>query len=403
MIESESDGYHEFTPTLVVRLVKALRACGRPQEAIDRAQQGLERFPGFTDLVFEQGTAALALGRESEAIAYFERCIEMGDAPSRYTAILGCGTYLPKLTLAELRLNHGDVQAARELLHDTLEQHPGFFGTILPYATALLRSGIEPDEVVAEIERRVTQASPTVRFMLGTALYECGAVQPAERQFRLVLESQPSSAPARIALGEALLSQKRYAEAAAEASKLPESDPLAVIACRTELFGRIAGGDLRTAPAAAQRAARAGLPPIEQRVFDGWLALASEQQPPPLPAAGTPLLGVILEALLRVHDFTTFEVLLPLLLQSELARREQRELLASLYLRRGFLASAAEEWMAVCQTQPDCRALIGLSRVAAAHGLPEDAAVFAGEALKLEPANTTARALLARYEQPAAA
>ncbi len=41
--------------------------------------------------------------------------------------------------------------------------------------------------------------------------------------------------------------------------------------------------------------------------------------------------------------------------------------------------------MAVCETNPDVRALLGLARVARANGQLEDAAVFAGEVLKADP------------------
>jgi len=58
--------------------------------------------------------------------------------------------------------------------------------------------------------------------------------------------------------------------------------------------------------------------------------------------------------------------------------------------------------MAVCETRPDVRALVGLARVADAHGLGEDSATFASEALALDPDNTMARALLERHRTPAA-
>ena len=61
-------------------------------------------FPGFTDLVFEQAIASLRCTAEDEAIAYYERCLAMGDAPTIYTAVVGCGTYLPRISLAELHL-----------------------------------------------------------------------------------------------------------------------------------------------------------------------------------------------------------------------------------------------------------------------------------------------------------
>ncbi len=34
------------------------------------------------------------------AIAYLEQAIEMGDAPSKYTAMVGAGTFLPRIVLA---------------------------------------------------------------------------------------------------------------------------------------------------------------------------------------------------------------------------------------------------------------------------------------------------------------
>ena len=84
---------------------------------------------------------------------------------------------------------------------------------------------------------------PAARFMLGTALYESGATAAGELQFRTVLARQPHSGRARVALGEALLAQRRYGEAAEVACELANDDTLAVIARRTELFARIAGGD----------------------------------------------------------------------------------------------------------------------------------------------------------------
>jgi hypothetical protein len=79
-----------------------------------------------------------------------------------------------------------------------------------------------------------------------------------------------------------------------------------------------------------------------------------------------------------------------------LPARERRELLALTYFRRGFLESAADEWVAAVQEQgPDARALIGLAQVAYARELPDDAVVFATEAQTLEPGHQGAARLLA--------
>ncbi len=109
------------------------------------------------------------------------------------------------------------------------------------------------------------------------------------------------------------------------------------------------------ANAATARAVNAGVPKAERETFAGWLEIASgtpEQELRRLPVAATPLLGVILETLLAAHDFDTFESLTKLLGRSALVQREQRELLAGMYLKYGFLQSAAQEWMAACADPP---------------------------------------------------
>jgi tetratricopeptide (TPR) repeat protein len=395
LIEAEGpESRHPFVPTLAVRLVKTLRFCDRPQEALQRAAEGLERFPGFTDLVFEQAAASLTLKRERDAVAYFERCIAMGDASAKYTALVGCGTYLPRIALAELHLRRGELDGALERLQWCVEHHPEFFGTVHPYATALLRAGRPAAEVAAEVERRISRLTPTVRFMLATALFEAGAAAEAETQFRAVLAAQPASGAARVALAEALLYQRRNAEAADAAAAIAAGDPLAAVALRSELFGRLTTGDLDGAADALTRATAAGLPTEEATLFSAWLAQRRDEPGPVVPRRAAPMLEVMLEALLRVQDFAAFEGLHALVARSELSERERRELLGGVYLRRGFLKSAAAEWMAVCQHQPDAPALLGLARVSLAGGMPDEACVFAAEALVLDPSCQDARSIV---------
>ncbi len=394
---------NQFAPALANRLVRALRVGGRPREAIAQAEQALLRFPGFTDLVLEQATASLIDGDPERAIELYERCIEMGDAPSRYTATVGCGTYLPRLALAELYLERGEAPQALELCTHCLHEYPQFAGTVLPYAAALLATGADPATVVSAVESQIAVPSPAVRFLLGVALCERGAATTAEIQFRSVLEHQPHSGRARVALAEVLLAQRRYGDAAQIAAALPVDDPLAATACRSELFARLAGADFATLDAALARANAAGMPAAELDLFGAWRELAvAGSTTTELSADAVALLETILRALLRVHDFKLFESLLALLELTPLPSRERRELLAQAYLDRGFPASAAEEWLAVCREQPDVRALLGLARVAERQGLAAEAIDFAQALLALDPEHRGGAALLARVQASAA-
>ena len=398
LLEAAADrDAHKFAPSLASRLVKALRACGRPHDALERAEDGLERFPGFTDLVLEQARALIALGEPERAVERCERCIEMGDAPYPYTATVGAGSYLPRLHLAELRRAEGDLERAVEQLERCVREHRYYVGSVLPYASALLAGGMQPELVVGELERHMPDPSPAARFLLATALYEAGANSVGESQFRAVLARQPHSSRARVALAEALLAQRRYGEAAVEAAALGSDDPLALIACRTELFARIAAGDGAGAVAALARARAAGMDAAELELFTAWRQLlGSGHTEIALAEQAVPLLAVMLEALLRVQDFKSFETLLGLLGRTPLSERERHQLLAELYMRRGFAASAAEEWMAVCQHGPDTKALVGLASIAAARGMPREASDFAAAALSRDPDNEAAASLLSQ-------
>jgi tetratricopeptide (TPR) repeat protein len=111
------------------------------------------------------------------------------------------------------------------------------------------------------------------------------------------------------------------------------------------------------------------------------------------------MLVTALEALLRVREVDAFGLLVPLADRVGLSARDRRELLASMYMRRGYLESAADEWITVIQELgPDAPALTGLALVAKARELPDDALVFAREARELDPGYAAASRLLSSLE-----
>jgi tetratricopeptide (TPR) repeat protein len=387
----------EYAPALISGLVKTLRASGQGRAALERADTGLKLYPDFTDLVLEQATTWRALGDLDQAEALYRRCLKLGDAPARYGPMVGTGSFLPRLALARLLTGRGEIAPARELLEWCLEHHPGFFGVAAPYTTVRLADGDDPGDVVAELEERLDAVTPAVRHAVGAALQSAGAVAAAERQYRLCLDATAPATAVRVALAELLLRRGAYAEAARHAAMVAADDPFASLACRLELCGQIAAGDTTAARATMTGAARVGLPAVERDVFEAWTEIA-EGGPARtgLPAAGMALLGTILELLLAARDAAGFDRLVPALQHSELAVREQRELLAGMYLAHGHGGLAAQHWLTICDKAPDSRALLGLARVAASHGMAEDAANFAAGALALDPECTAARQLLGR-------
>jgi glycosyltransferase involved in cell wall biosynthesis len=375
-----------FVPSLASRLVRSLRVNGELERARATGDDVLRIFPRFTDVLLEQAIAAGALGDHATAIAELERCIEWGDAPSTYSATQGSGTYLAMATLADAKRLTGDLEGAEELLRRCRVEYPVFGGAIEPLTRIVLARGGTPEEAVAAAEGG-GELSLSSRFMLAAALHEGGASDAAEDQLHRVLAAQPDAAPAQIALGEALLSQSRFAEAAQAARSVGAESPWAPAAARTAGFAALAAAAPDDEVRATLTWAReAGLPDAEARALEGWLAaragttLAHNS----VPAAGAALTVTMLEALVRLQAFELFAELLPVADALALPVRDRRELLARMYLRRGYLESAGDEWVAAIQESgPDVAALTGLSEVAAARGLDEDAVLLAGEAAAL--------------------
>ena len=387
-----------YAPSLVQRLVRARRLNGRSAAAAELADEGLALLPGYTDLVFEQAQAAREEGRLDAAAALLERCLEMGDAPSRYAATAGCGGYLALTSLASIHSEQGDHAGARAVLARCLDEHPGFLGAVGPYATAMMAGGAAADIVVEDVTRRTPRLTPSARFLLATALYESGHAAQAEEHFAQVAAAQPHNAGARVALAESLLSQRRWTEAAAAAAQVEDGAAFAASARRTELFARIVAGEPELAEQAGARAA-ADLPAGDLAAYDLWRRVASGEPAAPASGDAAPALVVALEALLRVEELDAVAPVLSAIEQTTLDVRDRHELLAGVYLRRGFLESAADEWIAACDERgPDADALVGLAQVAWARGMHEDAIVFAREAEAMAPGHQLAAGLATRLE-----
>jgi glycosyltransferase involved in cell wall biosynthesis len=377
---------HGYFPSLSSRRVKALNANRRHDDALAAGETVLQLLPGFTDVVLEQAMAHRGKGDLDAAIATFERAIAMGDAPSRYSATVGAGTFHARNLLAEVLITTGRLDEAEAHLLHILDHHPAFIGAVEPYARVLLRQGTPAAEVVQRIRTSVPAPTPGQRFLLAVPFYEAGAIAEAEVELRGVLTAQPGAHAARVALAEAHLSQGRLAEAAAEALAVPADAPHGQAAARTALFARLAAGaEAPLVDAAFAYAAEAGVDPGELAAFTAWHT--GSTVPNSVPAAAAPVIATMLEALARLEDFDGFERLAATVETLALPWREQRELLASVYLRRGFHESAAAEWIGVVERQgPDERAMLGLARLAELQGLHDDARLMRDEAATLRAA-----------------
>ncbi|MGE4428577.1 MAG: glycosyltransferase [Solirubrobacteraceae bacterium] len=388
-----------FVPLLALHLADALRTAGRTDEARTHIDRALRIYPGFTDLVIVDALTARDTGEGDRAETLLRRCLAMGDAPTKYGATAGSGSFLPTRMLGDMLSLRGHHDEAIELLERSMRDHPRHLPTVETLALALLRSGVDPAATVERVFALLPAVSANARYLLARALQAAGASELAERELRTVLDERPESDPARVCLVEALLVQGALPAAAAEARRVIPGSRVEPAALRHAGFATLAdGGDVTDVLARTADV----LPAAEHDLLRAWGACAmavsapsgdrgagedaAGGRGPTTPAAtiaadAAPAAIAWLNALLRLERFEAFERLATAFEAIDIPWRERREQLGGLYLRRGFLASAADEWMAVIHRDgPDARALRGLALVAAAHGMDDDAAVFAADA-----------------------
>ena len=373
----ESVGY---APLLVSRVARARREVGDYEAAVAAVEEGLARFPDHTDLVLEAALAARSRGDLRKAAELARRCLEMGDAPAEYASTTGAGTFLAMTLLAEVHAALGDRAGQEQILRRSLAEHPDYIAPVLPLVELLIARGVDSAEIDALVPAKVP-----ARVLAGSAYIEGGRAAEAERWFRSALEAQPSNSAARMGLSESLLAQRRYADAAEVAAAEPADSPVAARAAEAVVFASAVMGRPDDIDAAVERAA-ASLVDADADLYRAWAAaIRGGRLPATLGTAAGPTAARLLEALLRVTETDAFTTLLGVFGLVQLPERQRRELLATMYLRRGFLESAADEWIAVATTQPDASAMLGLAQVALARGYDQDAVDFAAEAVRLEP------------------
>jgi tetratricopeptide (TPR) repeat protein len=381
-----------YAPMLAARLAQSRREDGDTVGARAAIDEALAFYPDHTELVLVAALCAKDDGDLDGAARLAERCLALGDPPARYGGTVGSGTYLAQCLLAQIRASQGRPSEAEDMYRQALSEHPDYIAPLLPLVASMLARGVEPAEVRAE----AGDDRPSALLLLATALYEAGHAEEAEADFSAVLERQPDHSVARIGLVETLLARRRYAEAAAEAAQEPDGSPLEAAAMGAELFAWAAAGEANELAQALGRAAGRGVSTVDLELYAAWLAaLTGEGCPPVVAGAAITTALTALEALLRVQEFDAFATLVSVFALIDVDPGERREALARIYLRRGFLESAAEEWLAAYALAPDVRALVGLAQVAVARGLIAEAHELAADAAALDPASGAARRLVA--------
>ncbi|MCW2955584.1 MAG: glycosyltransferase [Thermoleophilia bacterium] len=393
----------QFASMLVQRTIVARRCVGDLDGAIALSREAEGWWPQYTDVVYERALTHLAAGSWADAAEQARRALELGDAPARFVATTGKGTFQARNALATALTHLGDVDGAREQLEASVREAPQFLASAIDL-TELLLTTDEPAAASARLDELLGARAhgASANLPIAAVFHESAAFDVADERYERVLAATPGHGAALVAQAELRLAQERPEEALQLALAIDPLDRMAGKGGRTAFLAAIVLGatpDLLAEP--ARRVADSPeLTASERAVYVAWKERVAPGArpvhvlvPSDEPAASTVFAN--LEALAKLEATDAFEQLFPLASLTVPDERARRLRLADLYLRRRFADLAGEEYMACAQQfGPDATVLTGLGKVATIKELWEDAEVFLAESLKLDPAQADVAGLL---------
>lgn len=386
-----------FASLLVRSIVTSLMALERWDEALDVVTQALDAYADFPDMHYLQGQIHAERREYREAIASFQRAIDLGDhAGDRYMAQVGMGSFHCWWALGALHEQIGDRSEAVRCYRRAITGAPSLNIRPLVRLTGLLLKSDPVERVVPFMrgllpERRRHEA---LRHLAGVLIDE-GHLDAAEALLDEALAIDPGHHPARIAKAHTALAMGQVDRALEILDAVPATSDSHRAACGQRALAGVAAGR----PDVVEDAiARLGEEESDINTVTWRLAMRARAGDAVSRPVGTDadalaatLLGMA-SMLLHLGFLEAFNALVPALYAVAPSAAELDEGLGHILLTNGFDEPAADRLMrAVDAGVASAQTHAALGRICADRGLVEEAETFCRVALDGDREN------LARY------
>ncbi len=404
--EGDGPAMAGFAPMLAARLVDACVRAGDLDGAERWAAAGLAVFADHTELVHQMAVIARARGDLAGAAKHARQALEMGTAPHRYGVSVGMGTHRTMALLAAVADQQGDRAEAIRLWRAALKDDPKFTTPLPSLASALLASGADPSEVLAELLPHAKATISTTGVMLADILLEHGHPAQAREAYEAVLADVPESMMSKFGVAECALALGEHGEIDRIAERIdPQSYTAGLMwePCLASALARAAESgsdeDARRLAEWAAKAAEAFGRPEPPQFFAWFTAPASEEDSAPM---GTDVAKCGLDCLrrlLRARAFKGVEHVVAAIRASEWEMHERENAIAWTAFSRGYVEFAADAWAGMIDAEgPTADSVLGMAQVAFASGEMDRAYELAQEAAGLEPGHEAAGLFAASME-----
>ncbi|WP_169738603.1 TPR domain-containing glycosyltransferase [Desulfofalx alkaliphila] len=160
-----------YTPTVFRNYAVCLLERNLPQRALEVLDDGIRLFPDYTDLHYLKGQCLEKLNRITMAQKCYLRCLEIGEANSKYVSTEGIGGFCPLRNLGNMMKKSGHHQLALMYYQRAYQSNPEHRQTLFDLGQALKKVLKEPLKIRAYIKDKIKVTNIEQLINLAELLY----------------------------------------------------------------------------------------------------------------------------------------------------------------------------------------------------------------------------------------
>lgn len=143
---------HEaYGPHLIFRMAMCYYNLSQYGKAVEMLRQGLELYPGCTDMEFMRGKILMDWHRDLPAADSFQKAIAMGEPHATLRFSDDCATTRPLCALAEIYRRQQDHARAATYFVKTVQADNKLHDALYGMAQSLVKLGLAPDDIESAI------------------------------------------------------------------------------------------------------------------------------------------------------------------------------------------------------------------------------------------------------------
>lgn len=215
-----------FAPKLVIRRIIALEQLGKDKEALDSIEEGLSKYPRYTDVEFMRGLIHLKNKRYTLSIDSFKKCILLGEPPFRLEFFEGCGTYRPYQALGEIYFSLEDYDNSLIFFKKALQANPNLHN-ILYKMGSIFNKKYENKVIVSySLSEYMDLKNISHLILISDILMKEYLYEEALKYIDIVLDINKNNNEANYLKGKALFYKKYYTQSKEHFYKVSENSPI---------------------------------------------------------------------------------------------------------------------------------------------------------------------------------